>query len=457
MVSRIDSGKTGPVSQPEPKEVEVSQKSNDTAGLENQATPAENKTALASNAAERASESSLTGRILANQLQSQVQAPSTAVVPSQGPLLFEGKNEPASTKDFQKQLNEFRSEKGLPPIKEDGIFGPETKGAVKQFQEANGLKNDGIVGDNTRSRLTLENNSDFKKLDPSIQDQIRNRMNESQKDPTSRQLLLTIGTDPTFAKLPKAEQDAALKDISTSASSLTQKTLQGMSNDELLKIADSPGGQERLNGMKFALQQGPVSPGSLKELDRLNSATFTPAGGLKLKGSEADKAAYLSMTRREMLTSPTFAKTMNEINGDKAHPVTVNIGRDMPNVRLDVDRGNGLQDVDLNDFDKLPKSAPASGNAITQGEVLSHAMREARQRALGQNHDQAHEAAINEENQYRKDIGQPGTRKLPPNDESREPNIFGDTDLVIHFDGADDQRLEFDKEQRLLSPIPKKA
>ena len=239
MVSRIDSGKTGPVSQPEPKEVEVSQKSNDTAGLENQATPAENKTALASNAAERASESSLTGRILANQLQSQVQATSTAVVPSQGPLLFEGKNEPASTKDFQKQLNEWRSEKGLTPIKEDGIYGPETKGAVKQFQEANGLKNDGIVGDNTRSRLTLENNPDFKKLDPSVQDQFRTRMNDSQKDPTSRQLLLTIGTDPTFAKLSKAEQDAALKDISTSASSLTQKTLQGMSNDELLKIADS--------------------------------------------------------------------------------------------------------------------------------------------------------------------------------------------------------------------------
>ena len=202
--------------------------------------------------------------------------------------------------------------------------------------------------------------------------------------------------------------------------------------------------------MKFALQQGPVSPGSLKELDRLNSATFTPAGGLKLKGSEADKAAYLSMVRREMLTSPTFAKTMNEINADKAHPVTVNIGRDMPNVRLDVDRGNGLQDVDLNDFDKLPKTPGASNpHAITQGEVLSHAMREARQRALGQNHDQAHEAAINEENQYRKDIGQTSTRKLPPNDEDRVDNDLGDTTLVIHFDGAPDEELKFDKKQRL--------
>jgi peptidoglycan hydrolase-like protein with peptidoglycan-binding domain len=451
MVSRIDSGTTGPISQPDPKDVEISSKPKDNSStVENSTTPAEDKSALASHAAARAGESALSGAILASQLQSQVQTPSAATPPSQGPLLFEGKHEPASTKDFQKQLNEWRSERGLKPIKEDGIFGPETKGAVKDFQEANGLKKDGIVGDNTRSRLTLENNSDFKKLDPSVQDQIRNRMNDSQKDPTSRQLLLTIGTDPTFAKLSKAEQDAALKDISTSASSLTQKTLQGMSNDELLKIAESPGGQERLNGMKFALQQGPVSPGSLKELDRLNSATFTPAGGLKLKGSEADKAAYLSMVRREMLTSPTFAKTMNEINADKAHPVTVNIGRDMPNVRLDVDRGNGLQDVDLNDFDKLPKTPGASNpHAITQGEVLSHAMREARQRALGQNHDQAHEAAIVEENQYRKDIGQTSTRKLPPNDEDRVDNDLGDTTLVIHFDGAPDEELKFDKKQRL--------
>lgn len=35
----------------------------------------------------------------------------------------------------------------------DGIFGAETEGVVKQFQQANGLKADGIVGRGTLARL----------------------------------------------------------------------------------------------------------------------------------------------------------------------------------------------------------------------------------------------------------------------------------------------------------------
>jgi hypothetical protein len=169
-------------------------------------------------------------------------------------------------------------------------------------------------------------------------------------------------------------------------------------------------------------------------------------------GSAADQAAYLHMTRREMLTSPTFAKTMNEINADKAHPVTVNVGRDMKNVRLDVDRGNGRQDIDLADFDKLPVSPNAKNpHGITQGEVLSHAMREARERAKDPkaDHEKAHAAAIKEENQYRKDIGQTSFRKAPPDDEERIDNTKGDITLRIHFDGAPDEDLEFDKGQKL--------
>lgn len=43
-------------------------------------------------------------------------------------------------------------------LKTDGIFGPLTEEAVKDFQRSNGLKVDGIVGTNTLSKLNLSVN-----------------------------------------------------------------------------------------------------------------------------------------------------------------------------------------------------------------------------------------------------------------------------------------------------------
>lgn len=454
MSTKIDSGRTGPVQQQtDIQETERTERTEQSSTADSTPVSETDKQAAASNATTRAAENQITGQIRASQLQSQVPVADTAPkVPSQGKILVENPNvkDPA-VQDFQKEINEFRVKNGQTPIKEDGIFGKETKAAVKEFQQASGLKDDGIVGDNTRSRLRLENSPSFQSVDPDVKDQIRGKMNDFQKDPTNRQLLTTIGLDENFAKLSKTEQQAALTDLKGSASSLTLKTMQGLKNDELLKIGQQPGGQERLEGMKFALAQGPVTPESIKELDRLNSATFKEGPGLKINGSPKDKADYLNLVRREMLTSPSFAKTMNEINNDKTHrPVIANVGRDMPKVRLDIDR-NGTQDIDLDDFDKLPKTPPGNDpDAITQGEVMSHAMREARERVLGKDHDQAHEAAIIEENKYRNEIGQTSTRLLPPFDEIRKPNAFGDTTLIIPFEGAKSKQLVFDKQQRLV-------
>jgi Putative peptidoglycan binding domain len=453
---RIDSGRTGPVpQQTDVQETAHPEKAEQSSSADSTPVSESNKQAAASNATARAAENQITGQILASQLQAQAPATSAPKVPSQGKVLVENPSvkDPAVL-DFQKEINEFRTKNGQTPIKEDGFFGPETKAAVKEFQKSSGLKDDGIVGDNTRSRLRLENSPSFQGLNSDTKDQIRGMMNGFQKDPTNRQLLTTIGLDENFAKLSRSEQEAALKDLSGSASSLTHKTMQGLSNDQLLKLAEQPGGQERLEGMKFALQQGPITPETVKQLDRLNSATFKEGPGLKINGSPADKASYLHLVRQEMLTSPSFAKTMNEINNDKTHrPVIVNVGRDMPRVRLDVDR-NGTQDIDLNDFDKLPRTPPANRpHAITQGEVLMHAMREARERVKGSDHDEAHKQAIIAENEYRKDIGQTSTRKVPPPagvDETRVPNDLGDVTLLIHFDGAIDEPLVFDDKQRLV-------
>ncbi|MCI0413688.1 peptidoglycan-binding protein [bacterium] len=455
MVRGVGSG--GPAPVPQDSTPVGKTESTKTESAQNQQVESkETKSGAASNAASRIAETAMTGSLLAAQLQTQLtpEKPTTiagsAVVKK--PDLAEGPGVRPEVKETQKQLNEWRARNGLEPLKEDGIFGPKTKAAVQQFQEANGLKKDGIVGGNTRDRLALENNENFQKLNPQTQDQVRTLMNGSQKDPVSRQALLTIATDENFGKLSRADQDTALQDIKGTASNTAEKTMQGLNNDQLLKLAESPGGKEQLAALKMALEQGPVTPAKQKELDRINSATFTPAGGLKLQGSAADQATYLHMTRREMLTSPAFAKTMNEINADKAHPVTVNVGRDMPGVRLDVDRGGGKQDVDLADLEKLPVSPTAQNpHAITQGEVLIHAMREARQRALGEKlHGPAHEAAIKAENEYRKDIGQTSFRKTTPGeDETFVDNELGDISIVIHFDGAPDEELKFDKQQKI--------
>ncbi len=462
MSTRIDTGRTGPVqAQTDIQETARPEKAEQSSTADTATISQSDKQAAASNANARAAENQITGQVLAAQLQDQVSSDAAAPkVPSQGKVLVENINvRDPEVKNFQKEINEFRKNNGQPPIKEDGIFGPETKTAVKEFQKASGLKDDGIVGDNTRSRVRLENSPSFQSLDPDVKGQIRGKMNDFQKDPTNRQLLTTIGLDENFAKLSKTEQEAALKDLPGSASSLTLKTMQGMNNDQLLKIGEQPGGQERLEGMKFALKQGPITPETIKELDRLNSATFKEGPGLRIVGKPEDKAAYLSLVRREMLTSPSFAKTMNEINNDATRrPVITNVGRDMPRVRLDVDR-NGTQDIDLNDFDKLPTTPPGSNpHAITQGQVLAHAMREARERVKGaKDHDEAHKQAIISENEYRKDIGQTSFRKVPPPKgvdetvvEGKPGNPFGDVTLIIHFDGAPDEPLVFDEKQRLV-------
>lgn len=451
---RIDSGRTGPIQTQtdvqETAQPEKAEQAKDTATVSES-----DKQAAASNATTRAAENQITGQIRASQLQSQVPVADAAApkVPSQGKILVENPNvkDPAVL-DFQKEVNEFRTKNGQTPIKEDGIFGKETKAAVKEFQKSSGLKEDGIVGDNTRSRLRLENSPSFQSVDPAVKDQIRGKMNDFQKDPTNRQLLTTIGLDENFAKLSKTDQEAALKDLSGSASSLTLKTMKGLNNDDLLKLGEQPGGQERLEGMKFALQQGPVTADSIKELDRLNSATFKEGVGLKIKGSPEDKADYLHLVRREMLTSPSFARTMNEINNDGTRrPVIANVGRDMKGVPLDTDK-NGTQNIDLADFDKLPRTPPADNpHAITQGQVLAHAMREGRERVKGaKDHDAAHKLAIIQENEYRKDIGQTSFRKTEQGkDETRNEKDNGELDLIIHFDGAPDETLSFDDKQRL--------
>jgi len=59
-------------------------------------------------------------------------------------------------RNLQRSLNTWRSEKGQPPVKDDGLPGPETRRAILEFQKTSGIKReDGIAGPATRQRLRL--------------------------------------------------------------------------------------------------------------------------------------------------------------------------------------------------------------------------------------------------------------------------------------------------------------
>jgi hypothetical protein len=49
---------------------------------------------------------------------------------------FGGVNLPGDTRTVQELLNDARADTGLPPIKVDGLVGPETIGAIRQFQQS---------------------------------------------------------------------------------------------------------------------------------------------------------------------------------------------------------------------------------------------------------------------------------------------------------------------------------
>src|SRR5262245_46168410 len=219
MIRRVDSGA--------PNSVPASDVETTTAGPETIAkseqdlsSPQELEKSAFSGAASRAAEQAMTEKLLSSQLQAQIQSTGTpGVSGAEKPLLVEGSTG-EDVKDIQKQVNEFRVRNGQEPIKEDGIFGPKTKAAIREFQETTGIKNDGIVGGNTRDRLTLENNENFQKLNPETQNQIRDMMNASQKDPATRRLLLTVATSEEFGKLPRAAQDAGLQNLGPTASTV---------------------------------------------------------------------------------------------------------------------------------------------------------------------------------------------------------------------------------------------
>jgi hypothetical protein len=240
-----------------------------------------------------------------------------------------------------------------------------------------------------------------------------------------------------------------------------EQSLSAMSNEQLLQFAEAPGGEQALNVLAQTIKNGDITPARQKQLDRIAAAQFKPGPGLNINATPPEKsgeyqASYLRAVRRTMMESPSFAKTMNEINHGTP-PVKILLGRNLPN-RLDSFNEGKQQILDLSDLEKLPATRPLiHPESTTQGQVLSHAMREAREAAKQSVHGQpdvekAHKAAVVAENEYRADIGQKTMRLVPPlTDETMiDTPPLGST-LLIHYDDGHSDGLLFDQNGNLTT------
>ncbi len=132
----------------------------------------------------------------------------------------------------QKEINEWRKANGHKEIKVTGTYDADTEKAVKDFQQATGVKEANVMGRETRDRLTLENDPNFKNLPDPTKTHVREQMNNYfGKDPDSRERLKQIATDPNFAKLSPDFQSDALRKYANNPTEKSAKSIQEYSKD----------------------------------------------------------------------------------------------------------------------------------------------------------------------------------------------------------------------------------
>lgn len=293
------------------------------------------------------------------------------------------------------------------------------------------------------------------------------KLQESALEGQTKRTQLEGSLDSAKAKTGPDAKESAQAAKQPQTPPLDKDQLAKMNNDELLKLAESPGGEEKLKQAAQNMKKDGLTADELKQMERIDSATMKEGAGLMLHGTPEDKQKFLHMTRKAMLDSPSFREKMNVINNDPLSLTQIELTRgkgDKDTTRLASFSkfNNGKQTIDMNDLEKFPeKPDPKSPEGITRGSVLVHEMVEARQGALEfkeptKRDDQmkmyhpAHKEGVQAENDYRKDIGQTSKRKMPPNDVTRTKD-----EIIAHFDDGRDVHLKF-KDAELVEIQEKK-
>ena len=229
--------------------------------------------------------------------------------------------------ELQKQVNQWRTENGKKPIKEDGYFGEKTEKAVYEFQKANGLQKDGQAGIQTQNRVLMENDSNFKQLDPSIKDQTRKSMSDYGKDSAKVENLRNFATSPGLGKLSTAHQQQML-DIQKASPDDTKLTSQlgTLANDATFQKLNDTTKTEVLNQVKgYAGDPG--------KIDNLTKLTTSPGfeqlsndhqkkmmDALKTRPDDAQLAEGLG----KMASSPGFRNSNDKVKDSVIDTISKN-------------------------------------------------------------------------------------------------------------------------------------
>jgi hypothetical protein len=255
-------------------------------------------------------------------------------------------------------------------------------------------------------------------------------------------------------------KEGDVKTDTTAAFPKDASELAKTNNKDLLELAKTPEGEEKLKQLAKDFKKDGLTPDELKQMERIDAATFRPGAGLMLHGKPEDQEKFIQMTRSTMLDSPSFHNRMKTINHDPLHLTEIELTRGEGDLKDKTRIGSfskfneGRQRIDLNDLEKLPEKPSPNPESITRGEVIAHELTEARQGAQEFNvpkkreeqdrmFDPAHGEGIKAENEYRKDIGQKSMRKMPPNDVTRLPDAN-----IVHFDDGHDEKLQFEATQK---------
>lgn len=229
--------------------------------------------------------------------------------------------------ELQKQVNQWRTENGKKPIKEDGFFGEKTEKAVYEFQKANGLQKDGQAGVQTQNRVLMENDPNFKQLDPGIKDQTRQLMSDYKKDSAKVENLRNFATSPGLGKLSTAHQQQML-DIQKAHPDDTKLTSQ------LGTLAKDPTFQKLNDSTKTeVLNQVSGYAGDPGKIDNLTKLTTSPGfeqlsndhqkkmmDALKTRPDDAQLAEGLG----KMASSPGFRNSNDKVKDSVIDTISKN-------------------------------------------------------------------------------------------------------------------------------------
>jgi hypothetical protein len=134
------------------------------------------------------------------------------------------------------------------------------------------------------------------------------------------------------------------------------------SNEDLLKLAQQPGGEEKLKQVAKDFKKDGLTQDEIDQTARIDSATFRPGAGLMLHGKPEDQEAFIQHTRRTLLESPSFRQRMQTINHDPLHLTEIEVSRG---------KGDNKDSTRLGTFSKFHEGRQVVD--LTDGEITSEA------------------------------------------------------------------------------------